>query len=114
MYLFQISSLLAPLLQLVKTGFTKVAQRLDGIYALFCVAKIAAIDVKAGFFWISDLNLYVCVYIEYSKSYSYFCDSLSLDETVLKEKIWALISQNEPSLVPITMVSIQQNSLVLF
>ncbi|XP_019193924.1 PREDICTED: eIF-2-alpha kinase activator GCN1 isoform X21 [Ipomoea nil] len=70
----RISSLLAPLLQLVKTGFTKVAQRLDGIYALFCVAKIAAIDVKA-------------------------------DETVMKEKIWALISQNEPSLVPITMAS---------
>lgn len=50
----------------------------------------------------------VCVYIEYSKVHSYFCDSLSVDETVMKEKIWALISQNEPSLVPITMVSIQQ------
>ncbi|CAH9129951.1 unnamed protein product [Cuscuta epithymum] len=70
----RISSLLAPLLQLVKTGFTKVAQRLDGIYSLFCVAKIAAIDVKA-------------------------------DETVSKENIWSLISQNEPSLLPISMVS---------
>lgn len=42
------SSLLLPLIQLVKTGFTKAAQRLDGIYALLCVAKIAAVDVKAG------------------------------------------------------------------
>ncbi|VFQ92643.1 unnamed protein product [Cuscuta campestris] len=70
----RISSLLAPLLQLVKTGFTKVAQRLDGIYSLFCVAKISSIDVKA-------------------------------DEFVSKEKIWSLISQNEPSLLPISMVS---------
>lgn len=42
------SSLLIPLLQLVKTGFTKAVQRLDGIFALLCVAKIVAVDVKAG------------------------------------------------------------------
>lgn len=45
---FQISSLLAPLIQLVKTGFTKAVQRLDGIYALLLVAKIAVVDIKAG------------------------------------------------------------------
>lgn len=44
----QMSSLLMPLLQLVKTGFTKAVQRLDGIFALLCVAKIVAVDVKAG------------------------------------------------------------------
>ncbi|KAA8538955.1 hypothetical protein F0562_025647 [Nyssa sinensis] len=70
----RISSLLVPLFQLVKTGFTKVAQRLDGIYALLLVAKIVAVDIKA-------------------------------DETVSKEKIWSLISQNEPSLVPVAMAS---------
>ncbi|KAK9292309.1 hypothetical protein L1049_020274 [Liquidambar formosana] len=70
----RISSLLGPLIQLVKTGFTKAAQRLDGIYALLSVAKIATIDIKA-------------------------------EETVAKEKIWSLISQNEPSLVPISMAS---------
>ncbi|KAK4487622.1 hypothetical protein RD792_005728, partial [Penstemon davidsonii] len=43
----RMSSLLQPLLQLVKTGFTKPAQRLDGIYALLCVVKIAVVDVKA-------------------------------------------------------------------
>ncbi|KAL6545243.1 eIF-2-alpha kinase activator GCN1 [Orobanche gracilis] len=43
----RVASLLLPLLQLVKTGFTKAAQRLDGIYALFCVVRIAAIDVEA-------------------------------------------------------------------
>ncbi|KAL8544545.1 hypothetical protein ACS0TY_004932 [Phlomoides rotata] len=43
----QMSSLLLPLLQVVKNGFTKAVQRLDGIYALFCVLKIAAVDVKA-------------------------------------------------------------------
>ncbi|KAK7337971.1 hypothetical protein VNO77_18565 [Canavalia gladiata] len=66
--------LLGPLVQLIKTGFTKAVQRLDGIYALLLVGKIAAIDIKA-------------------------------EETLVKEKIWALISQNEPSLVPISMAS---------
>lgn len=44
----QLSSLLEPLIQLVKTGFTKGVQRLDGIYALLLVGKIAAVDIKAG------------------------------------------------------------------
>lgn len=69
-----ISSLLTPLVQLVKTGFTKAAQRLDGIYALLIVVKIAAADIKA-------------------------------DETVSREKLWSLISQNEPSVVPVAMTS---------
>ncbi|KAJ9546026.1 hypothetical protein OSB04_025733 [Centaurea solstitialis] len=69
-----ISSLLTPLVQLVKTGFTKAAQRLDGIYALLIVLKIAAADIKA-------------------------------DETVSREKLWSLISQNEPSVVPVAMTS---------
>ncbi|OWM67342.1 hypothetical protein CDL15_Pgr000794 [Punica granatum] len=72
--IMQISSLLGPLVQLVKTGFTKAAQRLDGLYALLLVGKIAAADIKA-------------------------------EETVTKEKIWSLISQNEPSLVPLSMAS---------
>ncbi|KAK8589608.1 hypothetical protein V6N13_088443 [Hibiscus sabdariffa] len=72
--LLQISSLLGPLVQLVKTGFTKAVQRLDGIYALNIVGKIAAVDIKA-------------------------------EETVAKEKIWSLISQNEPSLVANSMVA---------
>ncbi|GMP21854.1 hypothetical protein CsSME_00000112 [Camellia sinensis var. sinensis] len=70
----RISSLLVPLVQLVKTGFTKAAQRLDGIYALLCVSKIAAVDIKA-------------------------------DDTLSKEKIWSLICQSEPSVVPIAMAS---------
>ncbi|KAJ7973575.1 translational activator GCN1 [Quillaja saponaria] len=70
----QVSSLLGPLIQLVKTGFTKAVQRLDGIYALFIVGKIAAADIRA-------------------------------EETVAKEKIWFLISQNEPSLVPVSVAS---------
>jgi len=45
---FQMSPLLVPLVQLVKTGFTKAVQRLDGIYALLLVGKIAAVDIKAG------------------------------------------------------------------
>ncbi|KAH1083318.1 hypothetical protein J1N35_023079 [Gossypium stocksii] len=72
--LLQISSLLGPLVQLVKTGFTKAVQRLDGIYALNIVGKIAAADIKA-------------------------------EETLAKEKIWSLISQNEPSLVANSMVT---------
>ncbi|KAJ4968726.1 hypothetical protein NE237_015427 [Protea cynaroides] len=43
----RISSLLGPLVQLTKTGFTKAAQRLDGIYAFLIVAKVAAVDIKA-------------------------------------------------------------------
>lgn len=70
----RVSSLLAPLVHLVKTGFTKAAQRLDGIYAFFVIAKIAAIDIKA-------------------------------EDLVSKEKLWTLISQNEPSVVSISLVS---------
>ncbi|XP_062006271.1 protein ILITYHIA [Rosa rugosa] len=71
---YRLSSLLEPLIQLVKTGFTKGVQRLDGIYALLLVGKIAAVDIKA-------------------------------EETVMKEKIWSVISQNEPSLLPISLAS---------
>ncbi|XP_073263008.1 protein ILITYHIA isoform X9 [Populus alba] len=70
----QISSLFGPLVQLVKTGFTKAVQRLDGVYALLVVGKIASTDIKA-------------------------------EETLAKEKIWSFISQNEPSLVPISLAS---------
>ncbi|GMN25829.1 hypothetical protein TIFTF001_001087 [Ficus carica] len=49
-------------------------QRLDGLYALLIVGKIAAVDIKA-------------------------------EETIMKEKIWSLVSQNEPSLVPINTAS---------
>ncbi|XP_052734790.1 protein ILITYHIA [Vigna angularis] len=66
--------LFGALVQLVKTGYTKAVQRLDGMYALLLVAKIAAVDIKA-------------------------------EETLVKEKIWALISQNESSVVPISMAS---------
>ncbi|KAL6142934.1 hypothetical protein ACLB2K_061209 [Fragaria x ananassa] len=71
---YQLSSLLEPIIQLVKTGFTKVVQRLDGIYALLLVGKIAAVDIKA-------------------------------EEIVAREKIWSFVSQNEPSLLPISVVS---------
>lgn len=46
--MFQTVSLLSPLIQLAKIGFTKVTQRLEGIYALLLVARIAAIDGKSG------------------------------------------------------------------
>lgn len=45
--LARVSPLLDPLVQLVKTGFTKASQRLDGIYALFSVLKIVTLDTKA-------------------------------------------------------------------
>ncbi|KAK7285862.1 hypothetical protein RJT34_20645 [Clitoria ternatea] len=70
----KMSPLLGPLVQLVKTGFTKAVQRLDGMYALLLVAKVAAVDIKA-------------------------------EETLVKEKMWTVISQNEPSVVPISMAS---------
>lgn len=69
----QVSSLLGPLIQIVKTGYTKSVQRLDSIYALLLVAKMAVVDMKA-------------------------------EEAVMKEKIWSLVAQNEPSLVPLSMV----------
>lgn len=49
-YIFQMLPLIGTLIQLVKTGFTKAVQRLDGIYALLLVAKIAAVDIKAGLY----------------------------------------------------------------
>ena len=48
--MFQMSSLLGPLVQLVKSGFSKAVQRLDGIYALLLAGKIAAVDIKAGLY----------------------------------------------------------------
>ncbi|GAV69761.1 LOW QUALITY PROTEIN: DUF3554 domain-containing protein/CLASP_N domain-containing protein/HEAT_2 domain-containing protein [Cephalotus follicularis] len=72
--IFQVLTLLGPLVQLVKAGFTKAVQRLDGVYALLLVGRISAADIKA-------------------------------EETLAKEKIWSLVSQNEPSLVPISMAS---------
>lgn len=70
----QISSLLGPLIQLVKTGFSKGVQRLEAMYSLLLVAKIAAVDIKA-------------------------------EDAIMKEKIWSLISQNEPGIVPVAMAS---------
>ncbi|KAK9735623.1 hypothetical protein RND81_04G216500 [Saponaria officinalis] len=70
----KLSSLLAPLIQIVKTGYTKSVQRLDSIYALLLAARIAAVDIKA-------------------------------EETLAKEKIWSLIAQNEPSVVPVSLAS---------
>ncbi|KAH9605749.1 hypothetical protein KSS87_010195 [Heliosperma pusillum] len=70
----KLSSLLAPLIQIVKTGYTKSIQRIDSIYALLLVARIAAVDIKA-------------------------------EETVVKEKTWSLIAQQEPSVIPVSLVS---------
>ncbi|KAK9146319.1 hypothetical protein Sjap_006222 [Stephania japonica] len=70
----QISSLLGPLVQLVKSGFTKATQKLDGIYALLVTSKIASVDVKA-------------------------------DDILVKEKIWGLIIQSEPSVLTVSFVS---------
>ncbi|KAJ8498675.1 hypothetical protein OPV22_009227 [Ensete ventricosum] len=52
--LTKVSCLLEPLAQLVKTGFTKATQRLDGIYALFSLAKIATVDTKADDFLLKE------------------------------------------------------------
>ncbi|KAG5056227.1 hypothetical protein JHK85_008737 [Glycine max] len=49
--------LIGTLMQLVKTGFTKAVQRLDGIYALLLVAKIAAVDIKADALQASKLSI---------------------------------------------------------
>uniref|UniRef100_J3LSA3 TOG domain-containing protein n=1 Tax=Oryza brachyantha TaxID=4533 RepID=J3LSA3_ORYBR len=72
--LTKVTSLLDQLIQLSKTGFTKATQRLDGIYALFSISRLAAIDTKA-------------------------------DAAVLKEKLWILIAQNEPSFISVQLFS---------
>lgn len=46
----QLSPLVENLVHLVKTGFSKAVQRLDGIFALLIITKIAAVDTKAGTF----------------------------------------------------------------
>ncbi|KAL5670615.1 hypothetical protein ACJX0J_022836, partial [Zea mays] len=71
--LTKVASLLDHLIQLSKTGFSKATQRLDGIYALFAVSRLAAVDTKA-------------------------------DGAILKEKLWTLIAQNEPSLISLQLV----------
>ncbi|ONM08698.1 ILITYHIA [Zea mays] len=71
--LLPVASLLDHLIQLSKTGFSKTTQRLDGIYALFAVLRLAAVDTKA-------------------------------DGAILKEKLWTLIAQNEPSLISLQLL----------
>ncbi|CAN6460506.1 unnamed protein product [Victoria cruziana] len=65
-------NLLEPLVQLVKTGYSKPTQRIDGIYALLLVGKMASLDAKS-------------------------------EEIVLKEKMWQTVSQNEASVVPLSL-----------
>ncbi|XP_062212235.1 protein ILITYHIA-like [Phragmites australis] len=72
--LTKVTSLLDHLIQLSKAGFSKATQRLDGIYALFALLRLAAVDTKA-------------------------------DGAVMKEKLWALIAQNEPSLISVQLLS---------
>ncbi|KAK3146260.1 hypothetical protein QOZ80_3BG0263720 [Eleusine coracana subsp. coracana] len=72
--LTKVTSLLDHLIQLSKTGYSKPTQRLDGIYALLVVSRLAAVDTKA-------------------------------DGAILKEKLWALIAQNEPSLISVQLLS---------
>jgi len=45
----KVTSLLDHLIQLSKTGFTKKTERLNGIYALYAVSRLAAIDAKADY-----------------------------------------------------------------
>ncbi|GJN23498.1 hypothetical protein PR202_gb11149 [Eleusine coracana subsp. coracana] len=72
--LTKVTSLLDHLIQLSKTGYSKPTQRLDGIYALLVVSRLAAVDTKA-------------------------------DGAILKEKLWALIAQNEPSLISLSKLA---------
>ncbi|KAM3310863.1 hypothetical protein ACQJBY_031504 [Aegilops geniculata] len=72
--LTKVTSLLDHLIQLSKTGFSKATQRLDGIYALYAVSRLAAIDAKA-------------------------------DGSMVKEKLWTLIAQSEPSLISVQLLS---------
>lgn len=58
-FFFQAVPLLESLVQLVKISFTKASQRLDGIYALFSVAKIASIDSKGGVVFLPSLLVIV-------------------------------------------------------
>ncbi|VAH94951.1 unnamed protein product [Triticum turgidum subsp. durum] len=72
--LTKVTYLLDHLIQLSKTGFSKATQRLDGIYALYAVSRLAAIDAKA-------------------------------DGSIVKEKLWTLIAQSEPSLISVQLLS---------
>ncbi|KAM0871526.1 hypothetical protein ACQ4PT_039331 [Festuca glaucescens] len=78
--LTKVTSLLDHLIQLSKTGFTKATQRLDGIYALYAISRLAAIDAKA-------------------------------DGSIVKEKVWPLIAQSEPSVISAQLELLSQDGL---
>jgi hypothetical protein len=59
----QVSSLVDSLVQLVKTGFTKASQRLDGIYALFALGKIVSVDSKAGSHYFNFSNSVIILFL---------------------------------------------------
>ncbi len=66
--------LVEPLVQLVKSGATKPAQRIDGIYALLLVAKIAAVDVGSG----GSLEIYMwCALLFSLILYTHVCQVCS-------------------------------------
>ncbi|XP_074569489.1 LOW QUALITY PROTEIN: protein ILITYHIA-like [Curcuma longa] len=52
--LTKVSCLFEPLTHLVKTSFSKATQRLDGIYALFSLTKVATVDVKTDDFLLKE------------------------------------------------------------
>lgn len=62
----QVTSLLDHLIQLSKTGFSKATQRLDGIYALYAVSRLAAIDAKAGMSMIPIIPMIIYLYFQLS------------------------------------------------
>jgi len=91
------------LIQLSKTGFSKATQRLDGIYAFFAVLRLAAVDTKAGFLLFVVCSKCQGLYMQVHFFHKYGFDEYAYG-IVLKEKLWPLIAQNEPSLISLQLV----------
>jgi hypothetical protein len=84
---------------LVKSGATKPAQRIDGIYALLLVAKIAAVDVGSGgsteiYMWCASLSSLIL--------YTHVCQ-VCLSSTIVAV-FWTLLSLPIYFLQPLFLV----------
>jgi hypothetical protein len=71
---------------------------LDGIYALYAISRLAAIDAKAG---MSNIDLWSIFLSTFSHN---ICIIVYADGSIVKEKLWTLIAQSEPSVISVQLV----------
>jgi len=71
--------------------------------ALFAILRLAAVDTKSGFLLFVVFSKCQGLYMQVHFFHKYGFDEYAYG-IVLKEKLWPLIAQNEPSLISLQLV----------